>query len=256
MKVLILCSDGPHNKYLISKVCEEYNQVKIIIESGKDQLKYKFDNGKYRQYFELQYQRIRRKIMGSERYRKKFFLKLLSDFSYNKYDITFVDNINNPVAIQEAISFVPDICIVMGTSIIHDEMLAALQEIDVINIHGGFLPDYKGNHCFFFAVYNKEYDKIGSTIHFVNQGIDSGDIIERVIPNFTIDDSPESLYCKAEKKAVDRLIELLYDYKQQGKPLPRRKQKLLGRVYYTKDRKLYHDFIMFIRKLKGERYVK
>ena len=182
MKIAILCSDGPHNKYLVSEICKVFDNVKIFVESGKAQLKWKIKEKKYKQYYYLKYQLLRRKLCGSDRYRKYFFLSYIQGFQYSDYNAVFVNNINEEYVINELIKYKPNICIVMGTSILHKDILCALKMIDIINIHGGYLPYYKGNHCFFFAYYNKEYDKLGSTLHFINDGIDTGDIIEWAIP--------------------------------------------------------------------------
>lgn len=246
MKIAVLCSDGPHNKYLISEISKSFDEVKIFVESGRAQLKWKLKNKKYKQYLQLLYQLARRRLFGTNKFRQKYFETFVADFKYIDYDIVFVDNINEKKVADHLSSFSPDVTVVMGTSIIHNNILKIIAEHDIINIHGGYLPYYKGNHCFFFAFYNKEFDKIGSTIHYINDGIDTGDIIERVVPDIQANDTPESLYCKAEKLAVDRLIILLKE-QQHGKIMPRQKQENVGHLYYTKDRKLYHDIIMLIR---------
>lgn len=249
MKILILCADGPHNKYLLSSVCKEYKNVKIFIESGRAQLNWKLKQRRYKQYYQLKYQMIRRKVCGSERYRKQYFAQYLQNFHLDAYDVSYVNNINERCVVDGIKNYRPDIGIVMGTSILHKDILNAINNKDVINIHGGYLPYYKGNHCFFFAYYNKEYDKIGSTLHFINSGIDTGDIIERIIPDIERMDTPETLYCRAEKKAVDRLMFWLKEF-EKGKELPRQRQEPVGKTYYTKDRKLRYDVKLFLRWLR------
>lgn len=247
MKVLILCADGPHNQYLISSVCKAYKDVKIFIESGRAQLNWKLKQKKYKQYYQLKYQMIRRKICGSDKYRRLYFAPYLHDFNLSDYDISYVNNINEEYIVNDIKKYRPDIGVVMGTSILHEGILSAMNNKNLINIHGGYLPYYKGNHCIFFAYYNKEYDKIGSTIHFINSSVDAGDIIERLIPDIETTDTPESLYCKAEKQAVDRLMFWLEEYRK-GKKLPHQRQETVGKIYYTKDRKLKYDLKLFLRK--------
>lgn len=195
---------------------------------------------------------IRRKVCGSDRYRRQFFAPYLRNFSFTDYDISFVNNINDKCVVNNIIDFRPDIGIVLGTSILHEEILNAMDNKDLINIHGGYLPYYKGNHCIFFAYYNKEYDKIGSTIHFINSGIDAGDIIECLTPDIERIDTPESLYCKAEKEAVDRLIFWLDEFRK-GAKLPRQRQELVGMIYHTKDQKLRYDLKLSLRQHRIKR---
>lgn len=178
---MILCSDGPHHKYLISLLNKNFNLASTIIEPYLSQEKRLLKNKKYKSYYYSCYHNLRRNILGLSRYRKEYFNIDELDCVPLKGQIITVDNINDSKVIETANSIKPDITIVMGTSIIHNKLLDALGD-KVINIHGGYLPYYRGNHCFFFALYNKELDKIGTTIHFVNRGIDTGDIIERIVP--------------------------------------------------------------------------
>ena len=41
----------------------------------------------------------------------------------------------------------------------------------------GVSPYYRGADCNFWALYDSNYHLVGSTIHYLSKGIDSGDII-------------------------------------------------------------------------------
>ena len=45
----------------------------------------------------------------------------------------------------------------------------------IINAHSGKLPEYRGMNCIEWAVFNG--DEIYGTIHYISEGIDTGDII-------------------------------------------------------------------------------
>ncbi|MCC6557809.1 MAG: hypothetical protein IT372_33090, partial [Polyangiaceae bacterium] len=143
----------------------------------------------------------------------------------------------------------PDLTVIICTSILRPEVIEAAGG-PIINVHGGCLPRYRGNHCFFFALYNGDFDNIGSTIHFVDRGIDTGDIIEVVRPAIHADDSAERLYCRAEKMAIHRLVELLEDL-ERGRPLPRRAHGMRAALHRTRDRKPYHDVALWLRRKAG-----
>jgi Formyl transferase len=113
------------------------------------------------------------------------------------------------------------------------------------------LADYRGNHCFFFAVYDVAFDKIGSTIHYINVGIDTGDIVEVVTPPIHPGDGVEALYCRAEKMAIKQLVKWL-DFYEQGGSIPRTPQLRKGKLYLTRDRKPHHDITLAFRRLSGK----
>ena len=246
MKILILRSDGPHNKYLLCRLKKEFTNVTSIVEISKCQRKRLLHNKKYKDYFYNIYHHFRRNLIGHNKYRENFFISKISN-NYN--DDYVVDWVNSEKVIEILKHVIPDITIVMGTSILKHNILKLLGK-NVINIHGGYLPNYKGNHCFFFAFYNNEFNKIGSTIHFVNKFIDNGDIIDRIIPEITQEDTPETLYCKAELEAIEKIIYHLKNY-QLGIDFPRSSQDKSGKIYYTRDRKLHHEFMYLLFKKRG-----
>lgn len=143
---------------------------------------------------------MRRNIQGSNRFRRKFFGDI--PFSNLKTPLLYVDDINAKEVSDTIRSIQPEFILVMGTSILRRDVLSAAESSSIINIHGGYLPFYKGNHCFFFALYNRDYDRIGSTIHFINKCVDTDPIICHVIPDITTTDTAESLYCKADKETI------------------------------------------------------
>jgi len=83
---------------------------------------------------------------------------------------------------HEVLSFIeklaPDLILIKGVSIISGEIIEAAGG-KIVNIHSGWLPDYRGVQCGTWPMVNNEFDKIGITFHFVDEGIDTGKIILR-----------------------------------------------------------------------------
>ena len=46
-----------------------------------------------------------------------------------------------------------------------------------INLHAGITPKYRGSHGAYWALYNNDKENAGVTVHFVDKGIDTGNII-------------------------------------------------------------------------------
>jgi methionyl-tRNA formyltransferase len=248
-RIAILCSDDAHHQYLISVLQARFNVVGVIIEPAANQRNRLLRNKRYKDYAYNIYHKLRREYMGLSAYRRHYFA-LESPLQYPPSSQPLVVNWINDSKVVELLERVaPDLSVVMGTGIIRSKVLECAGEV-ILNIHGGYLPDYKGNHCFFFAVYDGAFDKIGSTIHFVNRGIDTGDIVEVVVPPIYPIDSVEALYCRAEKMAVERLVKWI-DFYEQGGTIPRATQLRKGKLYRTRDRKPHHDIILALRRLSG-----
>ncbi len=67
-----------------------------------------------------------------------------------------------------------DIAIQGGIGILKNEILAA-PRIGFVNVHPGRLPEYRGNSCPEWALYNGE--PVYATAHFIDEGIDTGPVI-------------------------------------------------------------------------------
>ena len=86
---------------------------------------------------------------------------------------------------------------------------------DIINIHHGFLPSFKGTDPYGQAL-EKGVKVIGSTAHFVNNQLDEGPIIAQEVEYVSHKDNRQDLIRKgkhAEKKALARALSSYIDYR-------------------------------------------
>jgi methionyl-tRNA formyltransferase len=83
--------------------------------------------------------------------------------------------------------------------------ILALPSVGVLNLHPAYLPYNRGWHNSAWALL--EETPYGGTLHFMNEGVDTGDIVhqKRVCP--TIDDTGDSLYKKAVQAEAETFIE-------------------------------------------------
>jgi formyltetrahydrofolate deformylase len=84
---------------------------------------------------------------------------------------------------------------------------------DIINIHHGFLPSFKGAHPYRQA-FDQGVKVIGATAHFVNEKLDEGPIITQLVEYVSHKDSVDSLVRKGKKleqhalaKAIDAYVD-------------------------------------------------
>jgi folate-dependent phosphoribosylglycinamide formyltransferase PurN len=73
----------------------------------------------------------------------------------------------------------PDLLIVNGTRILSKKTLESVTA-PFVNIHTGITPAYRGVHGGYWAVAKGQKDFFGTTIHYVDTGVDTGGIIEQV----------------------------------------------------------------------------
>ena len=72
----------------------------------------------------------------------------------------------------------PKIVVLNGTRILSQETLAAVPA-KFINMHVGITPAYRGVHGGYWALVNRQAELAGTTIHFVDKGIDTGKVIKQ-----------------------------------------------------------------------------
>jgi len=83
-----------------------------------------------------------------------------------------------------------------------------------INLHMAPLPEYRGSNQFSFAIINQEKE-FGTTLHYMNEGVDSGDIIAQKRFGIPDDITVKDLYKMTEdasfdlfKETIDSILEL------------------------------------------------
>ena len=77
-----------------------------------------------------------------------------------------------------------DYFIVFGSSYIKGWLIDFLVNKQAINIHMGISPYYRGSSCNFWALYDRNPGYVGSTLHFLSKGLDSGNILRHCLPKF------------------------------------------------------------------------
>lgn len=246
LRVACVRADDHHHRYLESMLRSRFDVRLVIVEPDSEKVRRLRRQRRYRDYAYHLYHRYRRRVTGKDRYRRRYFRhepQLWASCSYNSVRVA---SVNSESAIGALNATDVDMVVIIGCSILGQATLAAAGPL-VVNVHGGFLPHYRGNHCFFFAVYDRRLDRVGSTIHRVDAGVDTGSLIEVVRPPLAGGELPEHLYCRADLLAIHRLIGWMEAF-EAGAELPSVPQPATGHTYRTRDRGPSHDLRYFGRR--------
>ena len=76
-----------------------------------------------------------------------------------------------------------DVYVVFGSSYIKGELVDFLIKQKAINIHAGVSPYYRGSACNFWALYDGNPHLVGSTIHLLSKGLDTGPMLYHAMSN-------------------------------------------------------------------------
>lgn len=102
--------------------------------------------------------------------------------------IQTIENVNSESFRRQLAELNPDIIIINGTRIIGRKTLSTTAA-KIINTHHGITPAYRGAHGAYWALYQNDKQSAGVTVHLVDAGIDTGNIIGSSIIETTPDDS-------------------------------------------------------------------
>lgn len=101
--------------------------------------------------------------------------------------------LKQPEAVSWVQGLAPDLLVLaFVTSFVPQEMIAAAR-LGGINYHPSLLPKYRGGSAINWAIINGETES-GVTIHFIDQGVDTGPILLQERVTIAPDDTVKSLY--------------------------------------------------------------
>ena len=104
----------------------------------------------------------------------------ISDASIPEKMIVRVESVNEDNCRKTLQDLDPAIILVNGTRIISKKTLAAATA-PFINIHTGITPMFRGVHGGYWAIATGHPELFGTTIHQVDAGIDTGNVIDQVV---------------------------------------------------------------------------
>ena len=152
--------------------------------------------------------------------------------------IVRVENVNDQGTLDTIAHHAPDLVVVSGTNLVGKPVIAAAQapgRRGIVNLHTGISPYIKGGpNCTNWCLSTGQFHLIGSTVMWLDPGIDTGAIIATERAPLTGSESLGELHWKVMEHAHDlyRRAVVAID---QGLPVGNVPQKQLaeGRTFYT-----------------------
>ena len=214
----MLAGNGESTLYMYNALKDQFNIEKVIIEeptNRKTFIKRRIKNlGLVKvigQIFFMIYSKFLR-IFSQKKITK---LKKRLDLIDKKIDTDVLINVNsvNSKQTQSILQELnPDIVIVNGTRIISKKTLNSIDGI-FINTHLGITPKYRGVHGGYWALANNDLHNFGTTVHIVDTGIDTGDILQQKMTTIEKTDNYLTYLLHQIKLGIEIMENVLNDYK-------------------------------------------
>ena len=141
--------------------------------------------------------------------------------------------------IEKARAFAPDIIVAAYFPQIFPKALLDIPRLGAVNVHPGDLPRYRGTFAIPWQILNGETE-LTTTLHYIDAGVDSGDVIAQKKIAIPSDITGFELYKKAMHLSADLVTES-FDALVAGK-LKSRPQKGYGSYYNRLDPHCHIDW--------------
>jgi len=239
LSILILCGSSARHLYVANALCKAGKPIAIVQETGAQWSLAKV-------FKLLKPTKLYRKVWRWLRDRKRYTGNKEDEFFFGDQEarldrpdlVINTPHINHPDVVRLAEKTQPDVIAVFGTSLIKGPLLK-MGKYGIVNLHGGLSPHYRGADCTFWALYNGEPDQVGCTLHFINEGIDTGKLISHISPEIKATDDELTLFWRAVRDSAN-VYATLMEYFEQDEPLGQKQQEK-GTLYQVKDRSWKHE---------------
>jgi methionyl-tRNA formyltransferase len=213
LKVLLLCGAGRYQQELARRAASRFSLAGIVWHRPENPtgslvgrlLRYRDPRALAR------YLQVRAFLPAHERAAEPLRQVLFPDPLGTTTDTPeiSVPDINAP----EAVAFVeaqrPDIVLVNGSNLLRKPMLGLIPKIPlgIINLHTGLSPYSRGGNCNLFMLLEGRPERVGITVHHINPGIDSGDIILSAQVPMTVADNYEMVDIRTFDTGIEALLQ-------------------------------------------------
>lgn len=175
MKITVFTSNQPRHLHLINQLAECADKVYAIQECST------IFPGEVEDFYHKSetFQKYFKNVISAEA--KVFGEQTFLRDNVSQFAIKFGDLNKTPLK-RLAAALESDLYIVFGTSYIKGDLIDFLVEKKCINLHMGISPFYRGTATNFWPLYEGKPEYVGTTVHLISKGLDSGDILYHALP--------------------------------------------------------------------------
>jgi folate-dependent phosphoribosylglycinamide formyltransferase PurN len=121
-----------------------------------------------------------------------------------------IGSVNSPACRAALRESAPDVVVVYGTRIIKRETLQCVA-VPFINYHAGMNPKFRGQNGAYWARRERDPAHAGVTVHLVDEGVDTGDVLYQSTTEFSRSDNIATYQHRQMATALPLLIRAIED---------------------------------------------
>ncbi|MGI8892285.1 MAG: formyltransferase family protein [Bacteroidia bacterium] len=241
MKIILWIGNESNQRALANKIHNRYPLTAIVTESRKHKRKLTI-----KKIFEKGIEKIFLRNIAFSWFKMMDYYKNQYPI-YPNVPILDVENINNDKVFDYTNEKQPDLIIVSGTRMIRKKLLSIKPNIGILNLHTGLSPYIKGGpNCTNWCISKKKFHLIGNTIMWIDEGIDSGNILATEFTNFNGFETLLKIHIKVMEHAHELYIRSIENIKNGYINNIAQKDIDNGITYYNKDWGLKEKFQLLV----------
>lgn len=214
-KIVILTTETIHHAYFVKELCNYFGKISVYCENSNEN-KFPFQTihpfEKERDQFELNKWFHGRKISLSDVATVKSF-----------------DSLNSAPAIEALSREKADLVIAFGIGRLRADVINLFTG-KIFNLHGGDPALYRGLDSHLWAIYHHDFSSLITTLHCLDLGLDTGNIVMQGEIKLTKGMAIKSLR-SANTEVCINLALMLVDCVSKFRDVPSRKLLQKGRYY-------------------------
>lgn len=179
---------------------------------------------------------------------EKDFFELFVNTVEDKSNPVIIErgSINDQKNIDAITALNIDLIVVYGASLLKQPLLQLFPN-KIINIHLGLSPYYRGSATNYWPLVDELPECVGATFMYIDEGIDTGEIIHQIRATYNYFDTPSSVGNRLIQEMTDVFANLILQFDSLQKPAVIEFgsfRKLCRNKDYTEDSvlKLYQNF--------------
>lgn len=119
-----------------------------------------------------------------------------------------VHSVNGPDAVNTLQELEPDVIVQVRAGILRPQVFE-IAHLATINMHHGIAPLIKGMNAIRWGLLERRPEWIGATIHRIDEGIDTGEVLAYAPVNAHPGEGYAQLFARSTQKGVNRMLDVL-----------------------------------------------
>jgi folate-dependent phosphoribosylglycinamide formyltransferase PurN len=216
-RIAVLTAGGGLANIFVNKLAERFPGLVVLQEQGEDAAAIFRRRAKLRGWWNAMGQHLFTYygLRVVSRLGKSRVNQLCADHGLARdlrpgIEVRHVPSVNSAECHAHLRALQPQAVAVYGTRLLRPQTLAAI-DAPFINYHAGMNPKYRGQSGAYWALRQGDAEHAGLTIHLVDQGVDTGDVLYQARSSFTKADNFQTYHFAQMAQAVPLMIKALED---------------------------------------------